>query len=98
MISILLILPITGISTIHELTKSKNEELNQCGKDSYYRILANQKINWRSFLFQFVMQYLLKDKIFTPSEDNTKCLVFDDTDLSKTGDTIEGISKIYNHV
>ena len=98
LISILLVLPFAGISTIHELTKSKNETLNQYGKDSYYRILANQKINWRSFLFQFVMQYLLKDKIFTPSEDATKCLVFDDTDLSKTGNTIEGISKIYNHV
>jgi hypothetical protein len=50
------------------------------------------------FLTQFVIQYLLKDKIFTPSEDDTKCLVFDDTDLPKTGDTIEGISKIHNHV
>ena len=98
LISILLILPLTGISSIHELTKSKNEELNQCGKDVYYRILANQKINWRLFLSQFVMQYLLKDKIFTPSKDDTKCLIFDDTDLSKTGNTIEGISKIYNHV
>ena len=98
LISTLLVLPFAGIGTIHELANSKNEELNHCGKDSYYRILANQKINWRSFLFQFVMQYLLKDRIFTPSEDDTKCLVFDDTDLSKTGDTIEGISKIYNHV
>lgn len=98
LISTLLVLPFAGIGTIHELTKSKNEELNHSGKDSYYRILANQKINWRSFLFQFVMQYLRKEKIFTPSEDDTKCLVFDDTDLSKTGKTIEGISKIYNHV
>lgn len=98
LISILLFLPLTGIKTIHELTKSKNEELNQCGKDAYYRILANQKINWRLFLMLFVKQYLLKDKLFTPSEDNTKCLIFDDTDLAKTGDTIEGISNIYNHV
>lgn len=98
LISILLILPLTGISSIHELTKNKDEELNQCGKDAYYRILANQKINWRSFLSQFVMQYLLKDSIFTPSKDDTKCLIFDDTDLSKTGNTIEGISKIHNHV
>jgi hypothetical protein len=40
----------------------------------------------------------LKDELFTPSADPTRCLIFDDTDLSKTGKTIEGVSKIYNHV
>ncbi|AFU70053.1 transposase, IS4 family [Psychroflexus torquis ATCC 700755] len=60
--------------------------------------MANQKINWRAFLAQFVKQYLLKDELFTPSADPTRCLIFDDTDLSKTGKTIEGVSKIYNHV
>ena len=72
--------------------------MKHSSKDSYYRILANQKINWRAFLAQFVKQYLLKDELFTPSANTTRCLIFDDTDLSKTGKTIEGISKIYNHV
>lgn len=98
LISTLLILPIVGFNSIHELTNSKDKGLGQSGKDSYYRILANQKINWRGFLAQFVNKYLLKETLFTPSEDATRCLIFDDTDLSKTGKTIEGISKIYNHV
>ncbi len=100
LIATLLILPLINIRSIYELTSNKVKELgqDQCGKDSYYRVLANQKINWRLFLAQFVKQYLLKDKLFTPSTDTTKCLIFDDTDLSKTGKTIEGISKIYNHV
>ncbi len=72
--------------------------MQHAGKDSYYRILANQKINWRVFLAQFVKQYLLKDALFTSSANTTRCLIFDDTDISKTGKTIEGISKIYNHV
>jgi len=98
LISMLLILPLIGIDSIYGLTTSKDRELNKCGKDSYYRILANQKINWRAFLTQFVKQYLIKDELFTPSADATRCLIFDDTDLSKTGKTIEGVSKIYNHV
>ncbi len=98
LISTLLILPIIGFDSIHGLTSSKDKGLGQSGKDSYYRILANQKINWRVFLAQFVKQYLLKEEFFTPSQDATKCLIFDDTDLSKTGKTIEGVSKIYNHV
>ena len=98
LISILLVFPLIGMSSIYELTIDKATELNHCGKDAYYRILANQKINWRAFLAQFVKQYLLKDELFTPSTNTTRCLIFDDSDLSKTGKTIEGISKIYNHV
>jgi hypothetical protein len=41
---------------------------------------------------------VVKDRDFIPSLDTTKCLIFDDTDLSKTGKTIEGISRIFNHV
>lgn len=51
-----------------------------------------------SFLAQFVKQYLLKDERFTVPENATRCLIFDDTDIVKTGNTIEGISKVYNHV
>ena len=98
LISTLLVLPLIGIDSTHGLATHKDTELSPYGKDSYYRILANQKINWRAFLAQFVKQYLLKDELVTPSADATRCLVFNDTDLSKTGKTIEGVSKIYNHV
>ena len=98
LISTLLFLPLIGVTSIYGLVESKDKELQHSSKDSYYRILANQKINWRAFLAQFVKQYLLKDVLFTPSANTTRCLIFDDTDLSKTGKTIEGVSKIYNHV
>jgi hypothetical protein len=98
LISTLLVLPLIGFKTINGLTTNKAKEFYINGKDSYYRILANQKINWRSFLSQFVKQYLIKDDLFTPPDNTTKCLIFDDTDLPKTGKTIEGISKIFNHV
>jgi len=98
LISTLLFLPLIGVTSIYGLVESKDKELQHSSKDSFYRILANQKINWRAFLAQFVKQYLLKDVLFTPSANTTRCLIFDDTDLSKTGKTIEGVSKIYNHV
>ena len=98
LIAALLVSPLIGVSSINRFTINKDKELITSGKDSYYRILVNKKINWRAFLGQFVKQYLLKDELFTPAVNPTKCLIFDDTDLSKTGKTIEGISKIYNHV
>jgi hypothetical protein len=59
---------------------------------------SQSKNQLESLLAQFVKQYLVKYELFTPAADATKCLIFDDTDLSKTGKTIEGISKIHNHV
>ena len=91
-------MPLAGVETIYRLTKSTDVDIQKRGKDSYYRMLANQKINWRSFLAQFVKQYLLKNEHFTAPENGTKCLIFDDTDITKTGITIEGVSKNYNHV
>lgn len=98
LIRVLLILPIIGLKTIHSLTSKKENNISSACKDSYYRLLANQNINWRSFLMSFVKEYLIKDSSFSKPEKPIKCLIFDDTDIPKTGKTIEGISKIFNHV
>ena len=98
LISTLLILPIIGLKTIHSLTSNIGNTIGSASKDSYYRLLANQHINWRGFLMSFVKEYLAKDLLFTSPENPIKCLIFDDTDIPKSGKTIEGISKIFNHV
>lgn len=74
-------MPLIGVETIHRLMTNTDVDIQKRGKDSYYRILANQKINWRSFLAKFVKQYLLKDKHFTAPEKEIKCLILDDTDV-----------------
>ncbi len=98
LIGTLLVLPILGFQTIHCFVKNSDRNVFIYGKDAYYRILSNQNIDWRRLLFSFISQYLHKDSDFTPPQNELKCLVFDDTDIPKTGKTIEGISKIYNHV
>ena len=98
LLSVLLVLPILGMNTIHSFIKGNDNSIDIAGKDSYYRFLANQQINWRSFLMSFVKEYLVKDLSFSKPENPTKCLIFDDTDIIKTGKTIEGISKVFNHV
>lgn len=47
LISALLVLPIVGLKTIHSLTKSNIYNINITSKDSYYRLLINQHVNWR---------------------------------------------------
>ena len=46
----------------------------------------------------FAKRYLKLDDKFSKSTDDTKCLIFDDTEIVKTGKAIEGVSKIHSHV
>jgi hypothetical protein len=97
-IKLLLIIPFSNVNNIHSLYNSKLAPDVKGQKDIYYRLLGNQKINWRSILFLFVKRYLKLDDKFSEPTDNTKCLIFDDTEIIKTGKTIEGASKIHSHV
>jgi len=85
-------------SSINSIYKSRITPTTKGKKDIYYRALANQKMNWRNILLLFIKRYISLSNNFNSLEDANKCLIFDDTDIEKTGRKIEGISKIYNHV
>ena len=95
---ILLVLPFMDIKNVGSLFNSSVGIKSKGQKDVYYRALSNQRINWRNLLLLFVKRYLQIDQRFTAPKDNVKCLIFDDTDIEKTGKKIEGISKTHNHV
>ena len=75
LVSTLLVLPIIGFNTIYSLTKS-NELHSIIDKDSYYRFLANQHINWRSSLMHFVKGYIVKTLLFASPEKPNKVTDF----------------------
>ena len=95
---LLLIIPFSNVHNVNSLYNSKLAPDVKGQKDMYYRLLSNQKINWRSILFLFVKRYLKLDDKFSEPTDKTNCLIFDDTEIIKTGKTIEGTSKIHSHV
>jgi hypothetical protein len=67
--------------------------------NTLYRMMNNPLINWRSILLSFVKQFLQCVINHGDNDDKSiKCFVVDDTALSKTGATIEGISRVFNHV
>lgn len=97
-LKLLLILPFVNIPNIHALYNTKLAPKTNGQKDTNYRLLSNQNINWRNILLLFVKRYLRLDSKFTSPSDETRCLIFDDTEIHKTGKAIEGVSKIYSHV
>jgi hypothetical protein len=95
---LLLVLPFANVKNIHSIFTHKFVSNDIGQKDVFYRSLSNQKINWRNLLLLFVKQYLNLEAKFTQPNDNVKCIAFDDTEIHKTGKTIEGVSKIHSHV
>ena len=98
LLKVLLILPFARVKNIQGLMTASHGPSISGEKDVYYRALENQKVDWRKLLLLFISRYLVIDKKSSGTVDDFKCLIFDDTDLPKSGRKIEGISKPFNHV
>ena len=67
--------------------------------NTFYRTLNDSRIDWRKMLLSFALQFTRIVKKETQMEENlTRCFVVDDSLLEKSGKTIEGISRVSNHV
>src|SRR5690554_6805148 len=67
-------------------------------KDVLYDFLNNSNIPWRSIMLLFFKQTRhLIDVNSDQNADDPKCLIIDDTQLDKTGKTIEFIGKVFDH-
>ena len=103
LIRILIAFPFIDQKNIHSFTNSYWNSLVNFGKDAYYRLENNAKINWRSFLFGVTRQLLKTLSKRQTTETNTiyakiKAFIFDDTIIAKTGNKTEGVSKVWDHV
>jgi len=69
------------------------------GKDSFYRHLNNENINWRLIQYEFAKVFINKVQLNSEKSSSSlpSCLICDDTTLAKTGKTIEGISRVFDH-
>jgi len=97
-LTVLFVIPFTNTQTINSLYSTKMAIDSKAKKDAYYRLVENQKISWRSLLLLFVKRYIKLENKFNNSSDSPKCLIFDDTEIGKTGRKIEGVSKIHSHL
>ncbi len=101
LLTILVTFPFIEQNNVYSFIGSYWNKFAGFGKDAYYRLKNNPKINWRKFLFAVVIRTIATLSERDQSE-NTKqgvrAFIFDDTPIAKTGILTEGISKIWNHV
>jgi hypothetical protein len=84
-----------GGLSIYAMQKTGQTDMDD---NTIYRLMDNPQINWRSMLLSFAGQFLRCVQSKGETNEKEKCFVPDDTDIIKTGKTVEGISRIYNHV
>jgi hypothetical protein len=82
-----------GLS-IYSMYKSGQMNIDE---NTVYRMMNHPQMNWRRLLLGVAMQFLKIVKQKGSDNKSVRCFVIDDTLIPKTGKTIEGISKVFDH-
>ena len=95
-LTIFFLFPFMLIGTIRGFITSRYR-ISSAQKDTFYRFLNNENLNWRSLLYSAAKRFL---KLVPASENDSAitCGIMDDSLIEKTGDKIEGIGKVFDHV
>ena len=93
-----LILMTVGQMTIFRCVSTLGDNTD-AGKDAYYGIKNAPMTNWRTLVMAMFLRFeTLKQRSVTTNTNGIKCFIADDTALEKHGKTLEGISRIWDHV
>lgn len=97
---LLILFPFFDIQDASHYYESALFKYIRCGKDIFYRFINDSMIDWRKFAYSLNMQLIRKveKQSNIDIESAPRCIIVDDTDLSKTGRHFEFIGKIFSHV
>jgi hypothetical protein len=99
-VKLIILLKMLNVESINRYFTSDLSKLVTFGKDVFYSIKNNTKINWRKCLLGQALD--CSDRVDHPKSKleshQVPCLIIDDTDLQKTGKCIEFIGRIFSHV
>ena len=97
--ALLMLFPFFEVKTSWHYADSTLYRFLSCGKDVFYRLMNDGRIDWRNLSYSINLQLIRKtQKKSKASTNGHRCLIVDDTDLPKTGRFIELIGRIYSHV
>ena len=73
--------------------------LVETGKNCYYRMLNRETMDWRCLLLRMCVRFFaILRKEHAEETEQPRCYIIDDTTLEKTGVSIEGVSRVFDHV
>lgn len=85
--------------SIFSIYKKDFHSLLQTGKNCYYRMLNRDSMDWRTLLMRMAVRFLaILRKEGAEETGRPRCYIVDDTTLEKTGVSMEGVSRVFDHV
>jgi len=99
LLSCLIIFRLCGMSVFESYQQRFMSFING-GKNQFYRLLVRPDMNWRKLLLRVSKTFfrIVEKKSSKNLSEDTRYYILDDTTLEKTGYTIEGIGKVFDHV
>jgi len=96
---LLLLFPLLQLSNVRAYSQSILVKLFKGDKDVFYRFKNNEWVNWRTISYHVTMKLIQQSEAHSiGNPTGCKCLIADDTDMPKTGWSIELIGRIWSHV
>ena len=99
-IQMMILFPFFSVKNVANYIGSSLQALFECHKDIFYRVLSNERIDWRHIL-RYVNKKLAANIAVRSDARNSEyptCMIIDDTDLPKTGRKGEMLGRVFSHV
>ncbi len=96
--TILVSLPFIGAASVNSMVNGFVKHHVEAGKDTFYRLKNNPGICWRLVLWLFAAKFKKLAETRGSGDKHIRCMVFDDTVITKTGKLIEKVSRVWDHV
>ncbi len=99
-IQMMILFPFFSIKNAANYCGSSLHSLFNCHKDTFYRMLSNDDIDWRHIL-RYVNKKLVCNISIRSDAKNSQypiCMIVDDTDMPKTGRKGEMLGRVFSHV
>ena len=103
-LSLLIWMTLQSKKTVNSSLSELSDNGINLKNDVYYRLKNSEKICWRRILWYIVTKFLqqthksVENTAEKSEKTKSRCLIFDDTLLEKTGNKIEKIGKVWDHV
>ena len=86
-------------ASIFGMYRSDFHSLVDTGKNCYYRMMSRETMDWRTLLLRMCVRFFaILRKEHAEENGQPRCYIIDDTTLEKTGVSMEGISRVFDHV
>lgn len=96
----MILFPFFSVKNAANYVGSSLQSLFDCHKDMFYRVLSNDRIDWRHILRYVNKKLVLAISVRSDARNSEYpvCMIADDTDIPKTGRKGEMLGRVYSHV